>query len=166
MRALTLVALGFIAWVSYAVANARPRAPQHASPNGRRDDIDRLPDPASPPKGNGAGSRRSAPARRRIRWSVRVPASTPANAAVYVAGSHPSIGDWSPLGLLMLNDGHGLFRGEVDIPAGTVLEYKFTRGSWEAVETWRGGAPRPNRALTVHAPEMVHAEVEAWSDRS
>ena len=175
MRVLKLLALGFIAWVSYSVATAKPR---------QAESLDTIFDDDEPPIGDaprpgksaaderpsrfpqGNGSKRAAPARQRVRWCVRVPENTPRNAAVYVTGSHPDLGNWSPLGLPLKNDGPYLYFGEFEFATGTVLEYKFTRGSWEAVETLRGGVPRPNRALAVRAPEVVHAEVEAWSDRA
>ena len=167
MRALKFLALGGIAWVVYAVVTCKP---SHALDAIFDDEIDdELGD--EPTNGHtprhvpGNGSKRTS-TRLRVRWCVRVPENTPANAAVYVSGSHPDLGSWSPLGLLLKSDGPRLYCGEFDLAAGTAFEYKFTRGSWEAVETLRGGVPRPNRALAVRATEVVHAEVEAWSDRT
>lgn len=45
-------------------------------------------------------------------------------------------------------------------------EYKITRGSWEAVETKKGGAATTNRILKVDGDGMHQTiEVEEWADR-
>ena len=190
MRPFMWLVLGCIGWVMYSVATSKPSASRAGSLDALFDDdadADTEPRPGDlagegperrafdkntpihssrSHQGNGSKLHRAEAPRRRVRWCVRVPETTPTTATIYVTGNHPDLGNWSPLGLPLHVDGPCLYCGELELPAGTVLEYKFTRGTWEAVETWRGGIPRPNRALAVRGPELVHAEVEAWSDRT
>ncbi len=154
MRVVRILALGFVAWVAYSVARSR-NTRAHASTQ-------------SSQKTSATNGRRHANGDSpsvTVEWRVRVPESTPARSAVYVCGGHPMLGNWDPRGLRMTREGTSLYRGELHVPAGTLLEYKFTRGSWDAVETLQDGILRPNRTLAIRAPEQVVAEVEAWSDQ-
>lgn len=69
---------------------------------------------------------------------------------VYLAGNLPELGPWNP-GKLALT-GNGRERtAEVKVPAGTVLEFKFTCGSWATVEIGPSGEDIGNRTFTVPA---------------
>lgn len=53
----------------------------------------------------------------------------------------------------------------VTIPAGTgKIEYKFTRGSWNKVETDETNQLIPNRQFTFGNGETVHVQIENWLD--
>ncbi|HXC99447.1 MAG TPA: alpha/beta hydrolase-fold protein [Verrucomicrobiae bacterium] len=69
---------------------------------------------------------------------------------VYLAGNLPELGPWSPHKFAM--NGHGSNRIAVlHLPADSSLEFKFTLGSWESVETTSAGDDVPNRTYTVPA---------------
>jgi hypothetical protein len=71
-----------------------------------------------------------------VTFHVAVPDFTPDDATVYVTGSADAIGPWAP-GAHALTEGvDGTWSGTFNIPDGTSLEYKYTRGSWETVENW------------------------------
>ena len=70
------------------------------------------------------------------------------------------------MGFPLRREAPDLYVGELQVLEGTFLEYKFTRGSWGAVETLQDGAQRPNRSLSVYGPELVQAAIEAWSDQA
>ena len=153
MRVLRVLAWGFVAWIAYSVVTSRkPRA--HSLAHGS----------TGMPASNG---RRQAHGDSSVvvEWRVRVPENTPARSAVYVCGGHPMLGNWDPRGLRLTREGSSLYRGELHVPPGTLLEYKFTRGSWETVETLQDGILRPNRTLAIRSPELVVTEIEAWSDQ-
>ena len=83
-----------------------------------------------------------------LRLTVAVPTTTPDTAGVYIAGS---FNGWNPglpaYRLERRNDGTHV----IELPA-TVrgpIEFKFTLGSWERVETTADGADVPNRRHTV-----------------
>ena len=52
----------------------------------------------------------------------------------------------------------------IDVPAGTLLEYKVTRGSWETVEKARDGSDRANRTLDVVCEATVEIVIARWAD--
>jgi predicted alpha/beta superfamily hydrolase len=93
---------------------------------------------------------------------VAVPASTPAGASIYVAGT---FNNWNP--------GDARYRlaregasGVLALP-GSVrgpVEFKFTLGSWDRVEVSGSGGDVPNRTLTVPPSGAVTyaGTVAAW----
>ena len=95
--------------------------------------------------------------------TVEVPASTPDTADVYVAGTFNS---WSP-GLAqyrLTREADGDYT--IALP-GTVrgnIQFKFTLGSWETVETTSSGADVPNRSFTIPAqgPATYEGTVAGW----
>ena len=92
-----------------------------------------------------------------------VPASTPANATLYMAGS---FNNWNPA-----SAAHALTRNpdgsyEITLPTGTgTIEYKFTRGAWATVETTAANGQVPNRSFAFgsSAGPVLH-QVLNWED--
>ena len=93
-----------------------------------------------------------------------VPANTPANATLYMAGS---FNNWNPASAT-----HALAYNAVDgsyqltLPAGTgIIQYKFTRGAWASVETNASNGAVPNRSYTFgSSPGPVLLQVLNWED--
>ena len=157
MRWFAAVALGLVGWIAYRAARSHFAFPSvHDGHSGNGDGLEswnvNLKEPATP--------------LHLVRWYVRVPANTPANAPVYLCGGHSVVGDWNPRGLPLLPVEPNVYCGALQIPAGTTFEYKFTRGSWDTVETCLGGGERANRLFVTATPATVHADVEAWTDRT
>jgi predicted alpha/beta superfamily hydrolase len=50
------------------------------------------------------------------------------------------------------------------LTAGSLLEFKVTRGSWERVETRADGAPLPNRRHRVRGDATLTLRVARWAD--
>ena len=93
-----------------------------------------------------------------------VPASTPANATIYMAGT---LNSWNPASAahaLTYNATDGSY--QITLPASTgTIEYKFTRGSWAAVETNASNGSVPNRSYTFGSGSgpVLH-QVLNWED--
>jgi predicted alpha/beta superfamily hydrolase len=92
-----------------------------------------------------------------------VPANTPANATLYMAGS---FNGWNPG-----SSSHALTRNadgtyQITLPQSTgTIEYKFTRGAWGSVETTATNGSVPNRRYTFTAgPATVTHTVLNWED--
>jgi predicted alpha/beta superfamily hydrolase len=100
----------------------------------------------------------------RIRFDITVPASTPADAPIFLAGSTPSLGSWSPAGLQARPVGDGRYEAVAELPAGTALEFKVTRGNWSTAEVQRNGAPRQNRRRILHRAGAIRVAVAQWAD--
>lgn len=93
---------------------------------------------------------------------TRVPANTPAGAVLYVAGS---FNNWNPK-----NAPHALTKNadgsyQLILPPGLDnFEYKFTRGSWETVETDAANKAVENRAYTASGGKIVTHDISNWQD--
>lgn len=93
---------------------------------------------------------------------TQVPAYTPANATLYIAGS---FNGWAPGSAT-----HALSRQPdsswlITLPAGTgTIQFKFTRGSWASVEGNATGAQRPNRTFTYGNGDTVNVSILSWED--
>ncbi|WP_400191369.1 alpha/beta hydrolase-fold protein [Hymenobacter sp. B81] len=93
-----------------------------------------------------------------------VPASTPANATLYVAGNFNS---WNPgsAAYALTKQPGGSY--EITLPATVTgaLEFKFTRGAWTSVESDAQNQDIGNRRYTVGSgPTTVDFQVLNWKD--
>ncbi|UOQ98515.1 alpha/beta hydrolase-fold protein [Hymenobacter sp. 5317J-9] len=94
-----------------------------------------------------------------------VPSNTPANATIYMAGT---FNNWNPASAahaLAYNSADGTY--SITLPASVTgsIEYKFTRGSWAAVETTASNGQVPNRTYTIAgAGATVLHQVLNWED--
>lgn len=92
-----------------------------------------------------------------------VPANTPATATLYIAGT---FNNWNPgsAAHALTRNADGTYQITLPAASGT-LEYKFTRGSWAAVETNAANGSVPNRTYTFGAaPATVLCQVLNWED--
>ncbi|MDD3146443.1 MAG: alpha/beta hydrolase-fold protein [Candidatus Riflebacteria bacterium] len=97
---------------------------------------------------------------------VSVPPSTPAGDKICITGNHPLLSDWSGAGVELREIGPGLFSFAGEFSAGTVLEYKFTRGDFSKVEKSAQGFEQPNRKLLVKEKSVNEkVQVGAWADQ-
>lgn len=93
-----------------------------------------------------------------------IPANTPPNATIYVAGT---FNNWNPGAAGYQLSSLGKSEYSVTIPdiAPGVVEFKFTLGSWASVETSGAGADVPNRVFTVSPKGGTYTgSVAAWRD--
>lgn len=94
----------------------------------------------------------------------QLPSTTPHDASIYIAGS-----DWGWYPDIKTNrfekNEEGKFELIVRHIADT-FEYKFTRGSWKAVEGRTNGRARPNRIYNSSMGGEVHVKIETWEDIS
>ncbi len=100
-----------------------------------------------------------------VTFRVTVPTGTPADAQLYIAGDFQG---WAPGDTPMTQAGPGTWVIDLPFEAGTALQYKYTRGSWEAVEKDEACGEIPNRTLTVDGSagpgQVVDDVVGKWRD--
>ncbi len=147
MRLLTTTALGLSALAVAALAR-RPRAPKT---------------PQEPQNPRPAARVEKQP---RVTWLVRVPSDTAADEPVSLCGNTAQLGSWNPLGVVLRRVAPDLYRVTMHVPQGTSMEYKITRGGWQAVEKCADGSERANRTLHVTGDTQVLLAVERWGDRA
>lgn len=101
----------------------------------------------------------------RVEFIVHVPAETPADAKVFVAGSVPKLGNWRPDGLPLTRQPNGTYTTEVDLESGQSIEFKITRGTWATVEKNADGSDRPNRTATISVTTpKLEVTVARWAN--
>ncbi len=81
--------------------------------------------------------------------------------SIFIAGS---FNNWNPhdsrFVLKKTGGKHGI---TIELPPG-MFEYKFTRGSWDQVETLEGGWPGANRIVRIPGEDTVSVDIPHWSD--
>lgn len=93
---------------------------------------------------------------------IGLPASTPPNATIYIAGS---FNEWNPgnPSHLLVNNADG--KPEITLPAGTgTFEFKFTRGNWESCEGSSNGSQISNRTFTYGNGQTIDINIAGWED--
>ncbi len=106
-----------------------------------------------------------------VTFNLTVPASTPAEATVYIAGEIPGLPVWDPgaaAGAMTKVDATHWTK-TLEILDGSQIQFKFTRGNWESVEKEADGNTEiPNRTLSVSygtgGEQVVNLTVENWRD--
>jgi predicted alpha/beta superfamily hydrolase len=100
-----------------------------------------------------------------VAFQVRVPASTPADASLHVAGNmngwNPGDPQWR-----LRRQTDGTWSGQFPCEPGYALQFKITRGSWETVEKDAGGGELPNRTVEAGAATVVRIQVACWRDQA
>jgi hypothetical protein len=97
--------------------------------------------------------------------TVTVPAYTPPGDTIYIAGDFQG---WDPGKTPMQRVDATTWQITLDFDEGQAVQYKFTRGSWDAVEKDTGCGEIPNRELTVSygadGTQAVEGTVGKWRD--
>ncbi len=102
----------------------------------------------------------------RVTFVVSAPAGTPAGDLLWLSGDRVELGGWNGAGLSLVRAADGTWRGTLELPVGTALEYKVTRGDWNRVEKDAHGGEIANRTWTVAGDDTVRIEVQAWRDQT
>ncbi|OYU84970.1 MAG: alpha-dextran endo-1,6-alpha-glucosidase [Flavobacterium sp. BFFFF2] len=92
-----------------------------------------------------------------------IPANTPANAAIYVAGS---FNNWDPgnTAYQLQADGPGAWAITIPEASGS-CSFKFTRGSWTMVEGNASGSYLPNRTANfTGTAQTLTLSILSWED--
>jgi len=94
-------------------------------------------------------------------FDFAVPASTPADATVYVTGNTSNLGNWKPDGLSLVRQSDSRYRGSILLPKGD-LQYKLTLGSNDTFEMRADQRSLSNRRQRLRGPLTIRGEVQAW----
>ncbi len=93
----------------------------------------------------------------------QIPQNTPDNSEIFVAGNFQ---EWNPGSTdyqFEMNAG-GLYEISINTSA-ALLEFKFTRGSWETVEGNESGGFLPDRTFQYNGEaQTIHLEILSWED--
>ena len=101
-----------------------------------------------------------------VKFVVTVPASTPADAEIWISGDQEVLGAWNGRGIQLSEAPDGSFTGEADFAPGGTMLWKVTRGSWDTVEKGPAGEEVENHAYTVLLRDNeARATVATWRDQ-
>ncbi len=82
---------------------------------------------------------------------------------IYITGNQEKLGEWNP-SAVPLTENENVWKGTFSFSAGTHLEFKFTKGSWDA-EALNGEARvLPNYQLSLVRDTTVRIVVPFWKD--
>ncbi|ABX06967.1 MAG TPA: hypothetical protein DEF47_22825 [Herpetosiphon sp.] len=97
-----------------------------------------------------------------VTFRVKVPVETPTNESVYIAGNDGTVfnGAWTANGQIMQRVLTDTWEFNKQILEGTALEYKYTRGAWERVESWGTIEAFTNRRVTIEYGNNGHFIVD------
>ena len=99
----------------------------------------------------------------KVQFTITIPYDTP-KGDIFISGNHEALGNWDP-SKIKFHRKDRTCTLELSFPVGTVLEFKFTRGSWETVEKSINGQEIPNRVLTVTKNGATYQDkVASWRD--
>jgi enterochelin esterase-like enzyme len=99
-----------------------------------------------------------------LRLVVLSPPSTPPGDTLYVAGSDSALGNWNPRGKALVRESDSVWSLRTMFAAGTEIEFKITRGSWETEALYTPGVVPPNTVLTVTRDTVVTLRPVEWAD--
>ena len=102
----------------------------------------------------------------RIVFDVTVPASTPAARTLWISGDRAELGSWNGSGVALASAGEQRYVGGVELPEGSDIAFKVTRGSWETVEKTADGGEQANRTARVQCGDTVRVVVAKWRDQT
>ncbi|WP_018587309.1 carbohydrate-binding module family 20 domain-containing protein [Salinispora arenicola] len=95
----------------------------------------------------------------RIATTFTVHATPGADQELHVVGSIPELGSWAPADAVrLISQGGNTYRGTIDLPPSTQVEYKFIKVTAAGGVTWESGA---NRSLTTPVTG-THAVTETF----
>ena len=98
-----------------------------------------------------------------VTFRVTVPAWTPENDTVYIAGNFQGWNPGSPThALIELPDGR--WEITLNLTDNVQIQYKFTRGSWTTVEKGPNGEEIANRTHTPQGVQTLNLTVANWAD--
>lgn len=84
-------------------------------------------------------------------FHVSVPEHTPGN--IYISGNQPQFGPWNPGIAAMTHVTGTIWAYTTTLADGSPVQYKYTRGSWDTVESWGSIIVFANREMTVEYGE-------------
>ncbi len=91
-----------------------------------------------------------------------VPETLPAGSKVCITGNHEKLGEWNAGAVALEKQEDGSWSRTLTFPAGSQLEYKITRGSWQTEAMNAEGMVPQNSKLHVLSNETVRIVVANW----
>ncbi len=98
-----------------------------------------------------------------IKIEVESLSALDSNEQIFIAGNQPSLGNWNAAEIPLTKE-NGKWSGSFSFPAGTQLEYKFTKGSWENEGLTADRRVPSNYQFTVTGDTSMNYSIPLWRD--
>jgi len=82
---------------------------------------------------------------------------------IYITGNTPKLGDWQP-NVIELENKKNYWEKNFKIQHGELIEYKFTKGTWESEALDENGKISNNHQLRVTKDTTLTYTVNLWND--
>lgn len=86
------------------------------------------------------------------------------SASVFIAGNQRSLGNWNPAKVRLQPLGNHRFSRTFTFPAGTIIEYKFTKGGWDKEAADENGGAFKNFLIDVRQDTTLVHPTCYWLD--
>ncbi|MBW6490516.1 MAG: T9SS type A sorting domain-containing protein [Lentimicrobium sp.] len=96
--------------------------------------------------------------------AISIPSSTPAEDNLYIAGDFTGWNPGLPEYVMQKNDDGNWFITLPERPEGTLIKFKFTRGSWATVEKGANGEEISDRTFSFGNGQHVEVTIHKWAD--
>ena len=93
-----------------------------------------------------------------------IPKTVPAGDTIYIVGSDPALGAWDTTAVPLQKQKDGSWTRTVQLPVGSVVEYKITRGGWDREAVGENHQIPGNASFKVTKAETVVVKVASWTD--
>ena len=103
---------------------------------------------------------------KKVTIKVLLPASTPGNPSIYVAGNTPLLGNWDPGKIRLVRENDSVWSFSTSAPSGSVLEFKITRGTWDTEALYVDGVIPQNTVVQVVSDSVITLAPITWNDIS
>ncbi len=90
----------------------------------------------------------------------------PAESQIYITGNLSELGEWQAKGLELYRRPDKTWEATLDLPEGTNIQFKLTRGSWETEMVDVHGFELPNFNLIVRQDTTIEIVAHGWRDLS
>lgn len=97
-----------------------------------------------------------------LTFQITVPDSTD---QVYLIGSHMILGNWDHNKAVRLEKTNDtLYTANVQLPINQIVEFKFTRGSWDKEALDKNSSVPQNHSIKVDVQDTVYYTIRDWKD--
>lgn len=101
---------------------------------------------------------------RAVTFEITTMAPLPVGEQVFIAGNVEGLGRWHPAGMPLTRVHDLLWTATVILPADEIIEYKITRGSWDAEESRIDRRIPKNYRIESSHDDIVKHRVHHWKD--
>lgn len=88
------------------------------------------------------------------------------NDSVFISGNHKKFGIWSPGATPLQKFNDSTWSKTIYFPENTILEYKFTKGTWQSEALNNDGSIPHNSVLKVMRDTTVVKRITKWKDQN